>query len=123
MTPDKSAALSTQVGGDHYCKLAIQPVEYIVKNNIPFIEGNIIKYATRWRDKGGIKDLEKIKHFVDLLIEFEAEYDSGPEPGPVGPVEMTYNAAGKTVRADSICTTCRWPKTSCSCRPYAPQQP
>jgi len=79
MAPDKSAALSTQVGGSHYCKLAIQPVEYIVKNNIPFIEGNIIKYATRWRDKGGVKDLEKIKHFVDLLIEFEAEYGNAPQ--------------------------------------------
>jgi amidase len=42
-------------------------------NNIPFIEGSIIKYATRWRDKGGIKDLEKIKHFVDLLIELESK--------------------------------------------------
>jgi hypothetical protein len=64
-------ALDTQVGGSHYCKLKIQPVEFIHANNIPFIEGCIIKYATRWRDKGGIKDLEKIKHFTDLLIELE----------------------------------------------------
>lgn len=63
--------LETQVDGDHYKKLAIQPVEYIHANGIPFIEGSIIKYATRWRDKGGVKDLEKIKHFVDLLIEME----------------------------------------------------
>lgn len=65
------SALSTQIGGNHYSKLKIQPVEYIHANNIPFIEGCIIKYATRWRDKGGIKDLEKIKHFADLLIELE----------------------------------------------------
>lgn len=65
------SALDVQVAGNHYKKLKIQPVEYIHGNGIPFIEGCIIKYASRWRDKGGIKDLEKIKHFVDLLIELE----------------------------------------------------
>lgn len=66
-----TSALDVQVAGDHYKKLKIQPVVYIHTNGIPFIEGCIIKYASRWRDKGGIKDLEKIKHFVDLLIELE----------------------------------------------------
>lgn len=66
-----TSALDSQVGGEHYKKFAIQPVEYIYANNIPFIEGSIIKYASRWRDKGGIHDLQKIKHFVDLLIELE----------------------------------------------------
>ena len=66
---DKS--LSIQIGGGHYKKLAIQPVEYIHANQIPFIEGNVIKYVTRWRDKGGIADLEKAKHFIDLLLELE----------------------------------------------------
>lgn len=69
-TPDADP-LNKQVGGDHYKKLSIQPIEYIVENDIPYIEGNIIKYATRWRDKGGIKDLEKIKHYVDFLISIE----------------------------------------------------
>ena len=68
----KESPLASQVGGDHYKKLAIQPVEYIHKNGIPFIEGSVIKYVTRWRDKGGVKDLEKAKHFIDLLIEFES---------------------------------------------------
>jgi len=63
--------LKDQVGGNHYSKLAIQPVEYIHKNKIPFIEGSVIKYVTRWRDKGGIKDLQKAKHFIELLIELE----------------------------------------------------
>lgn len=67
-----ASALDVQVAGNHYKKMRIQPIEYIHGNNIPFIEGCIIKYASRWRDKGGIKDLEKIKHFVDLLIELEA---------------------------------------------------
>lgn len=66
-----TSALDVQVAGNHYKNLKIQPVVYIHTNSIPFIEGCIIKYASRWRDKGGIKDLEKIKHFVDLLIELE----------------------------------------------------
>jgi len=66
------SALDVQVAGDHYKKLKIQPVEFIHANSIPFIEGCIIKYASRWRDKGGIKDLEKIKHFADILIELES---------------------------------------------------
>lgn len=63
--------LAVQVAGDHYKKLKIQPIEYIHANGIPFAEGNVIKYVTRWRDKGGIKDLEKARHFIDLLIELE----------------------------------------------------
>jgi hypothetical protein len=64
-------ALNQQVGGDHYSKLAIQPIEYIHGNKIGFAEGNVIKYVTRWRDKGGIADLKKARHFLDLLIELE----------------------------------------------------
>ena len=71
MSNDKDSALAMQVGGSHYREMKIQPVEFIHANKIPFIEGCIIKYASRWRDKGGVKDLEKIKHFVDLLIELE----------------------------------------------------
>lgn len=63
--------LEVQVAGNHYKKLKIQPIEYIHANGIPFAEGSAIKYLTRWRDKGGIKDLEKARHFIDLLIELE----------------------------------------------------
>lgn len=65
------SALNTQVSGDHYKSLAIQPIEYIHANGIPFAEGSVIKYVTRWRDKGGLADLEKAKHFLELLIELE----------------------------------------------------
>lgn len=65
--------LNTQVGGAHYKRLPIQPVEYVHKNGIPYIEGNIIKYVTRWRDKGGVADLQKARHYLDLLIEFESK--------------------------------------------------
>ena len=69
-------ALDVQIGGDHYKSLAIQPVAYIHANKIPFIEGSIIKYVTRWRNKGGLKDLEKAKHFIDLLIQLESSSTS-----------------------------------------------
>lgn len=62
-----------QIGGNHYKKLKIQPTEFIHANDIPFIEGNIIKYVIRHRDKNGIEDLKKAKHYIDLLIQFEYE--------------------------------------------------
>jgi hypothetical protein len=52
--------------------MATQPVEYIHKNGLGFIEGNVIKYVSRWRSKGGIEDLKKARHFLDLLIEMES---------------------------------------------------
>ena len=58
-----------QVGGNHYKKYNIQPVEFIVKNNIGFCEGNIIKYILRFKEKGGVQDLEKAKHYIELLID------------------------------------------------------
>lgn len=67
--------LDVQVGGDHYKSLAIQPVEYIHANQIGYCEGSVIKYVTRWRSKGGVADLEKAKHFLELLISLEAKKD------------------------------------------------
>jgi len=65
------SALELQVGGTHYKELAIQPVEFIHANNIGYLEGNVIKYVSRWRNKNGIADLEKAKHYIELLIELE----------------------------------------------------
>lgn len=65
------SSLGVQEGGSHYKWMAIQPVEYIHRNGIPFIEGCIIKYVTRWRAKNGLEDLRKARHFLDMLIEFE----------------------------------------------------
>jgi len=67
------SATDHQVAGDHYQKLKIQPIEYILANEMQFCEGAIIKYISRWRDKGGIEDLRKIKHFCDFLIENEVK--------------------------------------------------
>jgi len=66
-------ALDIQVAGDHYKKLKIQPIEYIHANNLSYCEGNIIKYVSRWRNKAGIADLEKAKHYIDLLIQLESK--------------------------------------------------
>lgn len=64
-------ALGKQPGGSHYKDKAIQPVQYIHANSLGFCEGNVVKYVTRWRDKGGLQDLLKAKHYIELLIELE----------------------------------------------------
>jgi len=69
-------ALDIQKGGSHYKDFTIQPVEFIYANNIPALEANIIKYACRWREKGGVNDLEKIIHYTNLLKELSEKYDS-----------------------------------------------
>lgn len=67
------SALDRQEGGSHYKDLPIQPVEYIYANAMGYFEGNVVKYISRWRAKNGIADLEKAKHYIDLLIEFETK--------------------------------------------------
>lgn len=73
LTPPDTAtppsAFSAQEGGDHYKTKGIQPVEYILANDMTFIEGCVVKYVTRWKDKGGLEDLRKARHFLDMLIE------------------------------------------------------
>jgi len=58
-----------QVGGDHYSKMKIQPAEFINKNKMLFAEGNAIKYICRHINKGGEQDLQKAKHYIDMIIE------------------------------------------------------
>lgn len=64
-------ALATQVGGSHYKDMEIQPVEFITKNKIGFLEGCVIKRVCRWRAKDGVQDLRKAIHELELLIEME----------------------------------------------------
>jgi hypothetical protein len=73
-----------QVGGTHYSNTAIQPVEYILANSLPFCEGNVIKYVSRWRTKGGIEDLRKARQYIDFLIgeEMIDSIESPSEPLP-----------------------------------------
>lgn len=65
-------ANETQVAGDHYKDKAIQPWDYIVGNNLGYLEGCIVKYVSRYREKNGLEDLNKAKHFLDKLIEVES---------------------------------------------------
>jgi hypothetical protein len=65
------SANDKQEGGDHYKSKAIQPWDYIVSNGLGYLEGNVVKYVSRWKDKGGLQDLEKARHYLDKLIEVE----------------------------------------------------
>ena len=62
-------ANATQVAGTHYKDKAVQPWDYIVGNNLGYLEGNVVKYVSRWKDKGGVDDLRKARHYLDKLIE------------------------------------------------------
>jgi hypothetical protein len=66
-------ANDVQVAGTHYKGKAIQPWDYIVGNNLGYLEGNIVKYVSRWKDKGGVDDLRKARHYLDKLIEVSNE--------------------------------------------------
>ena len=72
----KPRVLQTQVGGDHYAKYPIQPIEYIHANKLDFEQGNIVKLITRFRDKNGAQDLHKIKHYADILLALEYGEDT-----------------------------------------------
>jgi hypothetical protein len=62
-------SLLTQVGGDHYKKMVVQPAEFINKNKLLFAEGNAIKYICRHSTKGGIQDIDKAIHYLEMVKE------------------------------------------------------
>lgn len=64
-------ALDKQVAGEHYRHYKIQPVEYIVANGLGFLAGNVVKYVTRYKSKGGEEDVRKAIHYLELILEFE----------------------------------------------------
>lgn len=53
----------------HYMNCAIQPIDYIIANNLGFLEGNVIKYVSRYKDKNGVEDLKKARQYLEWLIE------------------------------------------------------
>jgi len=73
------SALDTQIGGSHYKDMPIQPMEFSMANDLDACQHTIIKYVTRFRQKNGVQDLEKAKHVIDMLIEFEQK-EIPPEP-------------------------------------------
>ena len=68
-SPKLQGANQKQEGGSHYKSKAIQPWDYIIANNLGYLEGNIIKYVSRWKNKGGVQDLNKAMHYLEKLIE------------------------------------------------------
>lgn len=68
---------SRQVGGDHYKGKTVQPWDFIAANGLGFFEGNVVKYVTRWKDKGGPEDLQKARHYLDKLIEIVGNETKG----------------------------------------------
>ena len=69
------SANDKQVDGEHY-QIEIQPWDFIEANDLTFIEGNVIKYVCRHRQKNGLRDLEKAKHYLEKLIEIETAKES-----------------------------------------------
>lgn len=69
--PDTKTPLNSQVGGSHYNRYKIQPIEFAMANGLDYCQANAIKYITRFRDKGGKEDLEKAIHNIQILIELE----------------------------------------------------
>lgn len=66
-----STVNNIQHGGTHYKEKTVQPWDYIAANGLGYFEGNVVKYVSRWRDKGGVEDLRKARHYLDKLIELE----------------------------------------------------
>ena len=71
MKVSEANPLDVQVGGGHYKKYKIQPVEYAMANGLNYCQANAVKYVTRYKDKGGIEDLRKAIHNIEILIELE----------------------------------------------------
>ena len=68
-----SLANANQVGGEHYRNKAIQPWDYIVSNNLGYLEGCVVKYVSRYKEKGGVQDLKKAAHYLQKLMEVQSE--------------------------------------------------
>lgn len=85
-----------QVDGTHYMGGGIQPWDYIESHNMPYLEGCVVKYITRWRDKGGITDLRKAIHALEKRIEIEQSAEReyvALGAGPYGKIS-NYRGAG-----------------------------
>ena len=79
------SANNQQVGGNHYSAKAVQPWDYITSNNLGYLEGNVVKYVSRWKEKNGVEDLYKAKHYLEKLIELQKPVlHSAPVP-PLAP--------------------------------------
>lgn len=67
----QAPALNTQVGGGHYKSFKIQPVQYIEANGLDYLQGNVVKYVSRHKTKGGAEDVRKAIHYLQLILELQ----------------------------------------------------
>ena len=67
----ETPANARQVGGSHYKSRAIEPWDFAAANGLDYFQGSVVKYVVRYRDKNGLEDLEKAKHYIDKMIELE----------------------------------------------------
>tara|TARA_R100000231_G_C5197874_1_gene126438 strand:- start:227 stop:481 length:255 start_codon:yes stop_codon:yes gene_type:complete len=68
-TPEKENPYLKQVSGTHYMYMEIQPAEFVNKNKLLFAEGNAIKYICRHSHKGGVEDIDKAIHYLEMIKE------------------------------------------------------
>ena len=85
---------SRQIGGDHYRNFAIQPAEFIHRNGIDWLSGNIIKYACRHAAKHGADDVRKIIHYAELILEWQYGAMAGSSSSPPGDHETDEEGIG-----------------------------
>ena len=99
-------ASEKQVGGDHYKKLAIQPMEFCQRNGLNYCESSVIRYVTRHREKNGRQDIEKAIHYLQLLLEWE--YPDAPIDPPAcsHPPRDPGPDAGGLYRDRPVCAAC-----------------
>lgn len=92
--------LGKQVGGDHYKKMKIQPIEYAVANNLGPCEFLALRYISRRKGPNRIQDLEKAIHSLEMLIQFERKNESVEQPSPTGSITGSFIIPG-TVRLEN----------------------
>ena len=72
------SAFEDQIGGNHYKNLKVQPAQFVHALNLPYLEGAAVYYVLRWREKGGLRDLDKAIHTLQLLKELEIDAQVKP---------------------------------------------
>ena len=98
-----------QVGGNHYHSGTIQHWDYVAANNLDYFQGQITKYVARWRDKGGVQDLLKARHFLDKYIEVVNAGETSPNVSPAiiprGELHLSITVPGKgEITMGKFCT-------------------
>lgn len=65
------SALAEQPGGTHYKTMKIQPIEYVLANELGYCEANVVKYVSRHKTKHGKEDILKAMHYLQFILEFQ----------------------------------------------------